>query len=59
MERPVDLAQMDAEKLRDLAATLILQLAERDDRIRNTVLQLSARDALAGQVATKSSNTSN
>jgi len=39
MERPVDLAQMDAEKLRDLAATLMAQIDERDT-------QLSERDAL-------------
>jgi hypothetical protein len=30
MELPRELAQMDAEKLRNLAATLIAQLAERD-----------------------------
>ena len=45
MERPVDLAQMDAEKLRDLAATLISQLAERDVRLSQRDAAIIARDA--------------
>jgi transposase len=45
MERPVELAQMDAQKLRDLAATLISQLADRDAQIREHGAAISARDA--------------
>ena len=45
MELPCDLARMDAEKLRDLAATLISQLAERDARISEHDAAISARDA--------------
>ena len=52
MELPREWAQMDAEQLRDLAATLISQLAERDERI-------SEHEAQLGHAATKNSNTSN
>jgi transposase len=45
MELPSELAQMDAEKLRDLTATLIAQLAERDAQINERDVELSARAA--------------
>jgi transposase len=45
MESPRDLAQMDAEKLRDLAASLAAQIAERDAQIHELDAQISARDA--------------
>jgi transposase len=48
MELPRELAQMDAEKLRDLAATLLSQLAERDARISQQDNELSERDAAIG-----------
>lgn len=44
MELPREWAQMDAEKLRDLTATLISQLAERDARISDHEAQLARRD---------------
>lgn len=44
MELPRELAQMDAEKLRNLTATLIAQLAERDARISEHERQLASRD---------------
>jgi len=44
MELPRELAQMDAEKLRNLTATLIAQLAERDARISEHETQLASRD---------------
>jgi transposase len=49
MERSVDLAQMDAEKLRDLAATLISQLAERDAWLSQRDAAITARDAQLAQ----------
>lgn len=45
MERPAELAQMDAEKLRNLAAALVVQLAERDALISERDARLSERDA--------------
>lgn len=45
MELSRELAQMDAQKLRDLAAALVVQLAERDALISERDAQLSARDA--------------
>jgi transposase len=45
MESPRDLAQMDAEKLRDLAASLIARLVERDAQITQHSAAISARDA--------------
>ena len=45
MELPREWAQMDAEKLRDLAATLIAQIAERDAQLSERDEQLNARDA--------------
>jgi transposase len=45
MELPRQLAQMDAEELRDLTATLIAQLAERDAQIRARDAELGARAA--------------
>jgi transposase len=45
MELPRELAQMDAEKLRDLAAALVVQLAERDALISERDARLSERDA--------------
>jgi transposase len=45
MELPRELAQMDAEKLRDLAATLAARLAERDTLISERDAQLTERDA--------------
>jgi len=45
MELPRQWAQMNAEQLRDLAATLISQLAERDARISQHDTQISERDA--------------
>ena len=45
MEAPLQWAQMNAEQLRDLTATLISQLAERDARISQHDTQLSERDA--------------
>ena len=45
MELPRELAQMDAEKLRDLAAALISRLAERDERLSQQDVQIVARDA--------------
>jgi transposase len=45
MELPREWAQMDAEKLRDLTATLITQLTERETQIRERDAQISARDA--------------
>jgi transposase len=44
MELPRELAQMDAERLRNLTATLIAQLAERDARISEHEIQLASRD---------------
>jgi len=44
MELPRELAQMDAQKLRNLTATLIAQLAERDARISEHETQLASRD---------------
>jgi transposase len=44
MELPHEWAQMDAEKLRGLTATLISQLAERDARITEHEAQLARRD---------------
>jgi transposase len=45
MELPREWAQMDAEKLRDLAATLIAQLTEREAQISERDAELSARAA--------------
>jgi transposase len=45
MELPREWAQMDAEKLRDLTATLITQLAERDTQLRKRDAALSAQAA--------------
>jgi transposase len=45
MEAPRQWAQMNAEQLRDLAATLISQLAERDARISQHDNQIGERDA--------------
>ena len=45
MELPREWAQMDAEELRDLAATLISQLAERDATISAREAELSVRNA--------------
>jgi len=45
MELPRELAQMDAETLRDLTATLIAQLAERDAQINERDAELRARAA--------------
>jgi transposase len=44
MELPREWASMDAEQLRDLTATLISQLAERDARITAHEAQLASRD---------------
>ena len=44
MEAPLQWAQMNAKQLRDLAATLISQLAERDARITELEAQLARRD---------------
>jgi transposase len=44
MEAPRQWAQMNAEQLRDLAATLFSQLAERDERISEHEAQLAGRD---------------
>jgi transposase len=44
MELPREWARMDAEKLRDLTATLIAQLAERDAQISARDAQLASRD---------------
>jgi transposase len=44
MELPREWAQMDAEKLRDLAATLIAQLTERDAQLSARDAQLASRD---------------
>jgi len=44
MELPRQWAQMDAEELRDLAATLIAQLAERDTQISERDARLATRD---------------
>jgi transposase len=46
MELSRELAQMDAEALRDLSATLLTQLAERDAQILERDEKLSAREAL-------------
>jgi transposase len=46
MELPRQWAQMSAEELRDLTATLISQLAERDAQISARDAELTARDAL-------------
>ncbi len=45
MESPRQWAQMNAQQLRDLAATLVSQLAERDARISQHDTQISERDA--------------
>jgi transposase len=45
MELPREWAQMDAQQLRDLTATLIAQLTEREGQISERNAQLSARDA--------------
>jgi transposase len=45
MELPREWAQMDAEKLRDLTATLVTRLAERDAQISEHAAELSAREA--------------
>ena len=45
MESPHDLARMDAEMLRELAATLIAQVAQRDAQITQHGAALTARDA--------------
>jgi transposase len=45
MELPRPWAQMNAEELRDLAATLFTQLAERDAQITELDAQISAREA--------------
>jgi transposase len=44
MELPRELAQMDAEKLRDLAATLAAQIAERDLQISKYDAQISEHE---------------
>jgi transposase len=44
MELPREWAQMDAQELRDLTATLIAQLAEREAQISERDAQISARD---------------
>ena len=44
MELPREWARMDAEKLRDLAATLIAQLTERDAQLSARDAQLASRD---------------
>jgi len=44
MELPREWSQMDAEQLRDLTATLVTQLAERDALIGERNAQLSERD---------------
>jgi transposase len=44
MELPRQWAQMDAEELRDLTATLIAQLAERDAQISERDARLATRD---------------
>ena len=44
MEAPLQWAQMNAKQLRDLAATLSSQLAERDARISEHEAQLARRD---------------
>ena len=44
MESPRDLAQMDAQKLRDLAATLISQLAQAHAQISEHGAAITARD---------------
>jgi transposase len=44
MEAPRQWAQMNAQQLRDLAATLISQLAERDERIIEHEAQIARRD---------------
>jgi transposase len=46
MELSRELAQMDAEALRDLSATLLAKLAERDAQILERDEKLSAREAL-------------
>jgi transposase len=46
MELPREWAQMDAQELRDLTATLFAQLAERNARLTELDVQLSAREAL-------------
>ena len=46
MESSRELAQMDAEALRDLSATLLTQLAEREAQISERDAALSLRDAL-------------
>jgi transposase len=45
MELPREWAQMDAQQLRDLAASLVGQIAERDARINEHEVQISERDA--------------
>lgn len=45
MELPRQWTQMNAEELRDLAATLVAQLTEREARISERDAQLSAREA--------------
>jgi transposase len=45
MESPRDLAQMDAQKLRELAAALAAQIAERDTRIHELGAEISTRNA--------------
>jgi transposase len=45
MELPRHWASMDAEELRDLTATLIAQLAERDAQITDRDAQITERDA--------------
>ena len=46
MESSRELAQMDAEALRDLSATLLTKLAEREAQISERDAELSLRDAL-------------
>ena len=45
MELPREWAQMDAQELRDLTATLIAQLTERDAELTKRDAELSAREA--------------
>jgi hypothetical protein len=58
MESSRELAQMDAEQLRDLSATLLTQLAERESQIRERDAELN-REMRCSPLATKNSKPSN